>query len=183
MSGSITLTSAVASADNLKKDSIVANVNDGNVTTGIKSYDGITMPQYITLKWNKAKIFNYVELFTAYALGQGPTNWDVEVSDDGVTNWRTVASSGDVIWKYNTSSIESKIVKFPVMMDKKGLRIKINSANLQWKHYVVNELKVALNTQVVNAVTGVSLLEDELTLMQGEQYLLTAVVSPTNATN
>lgn len=106
------------------------------------SSDNKPLPQYIYLQWPYEASFNSVDLKSWYCQGQAPTNWDIEVSDDGNTNWTKVASSGNVQWSTNNSTVESKTVTFPEQKNKKGLRLKINSANLAWNHFAISELAV-----------------------------------------
>ena len=77
----------------------------------------------------------------AYGQGQAPTNWELEVSADGETEWTPVEESGDVGWNGNDWHVENQILRFPAVQGK-ALRIKINSANLQWNHYAINEMLV-----------------------------------------
>ncbi|MEK3724709.1 discoidin domain-containing protein [Paenibacillus sp. FSL H8-0034] len=117
-----------------------SKVNDGT-SAGIVSTDNPGFPQYVTLNWSAGQSFNAVKLSSNYAQGQAPTNWDIQVSADGSTNWTTVASSGAVSWSTNGST-ESREISFNEVTNKKGVRIKINNANLTWSHYAIEELAV-----------------------------------------
>lgn len=133
--------SAVAESTNVSKNHPAENVNDGDDATGTKSNNNPTFPQYITLKWDEGKAFDTVILKGSYAQDQSPTNWDIEVSEDGEADWQAVASSGDVEWETN-DGLEAKSIGFSRQTGKKGLRIKINNANLTWKTYFITELQV-----------------------------------------
>ena len=146
--------SAKADSTNIANGSSAANVNDDDETTGIVSRDNPSFPQYITLKWDTAKTFNEVIVSGSYAQDQALKNWDIEVSEDGENDWTKVASSEDVEWKTNNGNTESKSLIFERQTDKKGLRIKINSANLKWKHYYVTELQVYNNEEPDNPSTS-----------------------------
>ncbi len=63
------------------------------------------------------------------------------MSADGESGWTTVANSGDVIWNGDDWHVEDKTLHFPEVHGK-ALRIKINSANLIWNHYAINEVIV-----------------------------------------
>jgi len=121
----------------------IALVNNGNDADSYVSVDNPNLPQYLTFNWNTPQSFSSVELFGKFAGDQSPTSWDIEVSEDGSTNWQTVATSGNVNWKMNNATLESKLVSFPRVNNKKGMRIKVNSANLTWKHYAIYEVLVA----------------------------------------
>lgn len=133
--------SAVAESTNVSKNHPAENVNDGDDATGTKSNNNPTFPQYITLKWDEGKAFDTVILKGSYAQDQSPTNWDIEVSEDGEADWQAVASSGDVEWETN-DGLEAKSIGFSRQTGKKGFRIKINNANLTWKTYFITELQV-----------------------------------------
>lgn len=53
----------------------------------------------------------------------------------------TGGASGDVNWNGNDWHVENQILHFPAAQGK-SLRIKVNSANLQWNHYAINEILV-----------------------------------------
>ncbi|RPF47693.1 glycosyl hydrolase family 16 [Hydrogenoanaerobacterium saccharovorans] len=119
-----------------------SNAGDNNAYTCMQSKDNVTFPQYIYFDWKDGQDFDTVALKSWYAQGQAPTNWDVEVSADGETNWSTVASSGDMTWNTNTVDIESKVLAFSKVTGQKAMRLKINSANTAWKHFAINEVIV-----------------------------------------
>ncbi|WNR45271.1 discoidin domain-containing protein [Paenibacillus roseipurpureus] len=134
--------SASASASNAASGFPASNVIDGDNSTAWVSVNNAPTPHYITLTWPSGKSFSSLGLMTHNALGQGPTNWNIEVSDDGSTNWTSVASSGTVTWQYNTSTRELRTVSFAAVTNKKGVRVKINAWNNQWLHDAVDELIV-----------------------------------------
>jgi len=120
----------------------LANMNDGDDTTGIVSVNNLAMPQYVTLRWGKGQSFGNVTLKCKFCQGQGLKNWKIEVSDNGETGWQTVASSGDVQWKASTADTEARTINFEGASNKKGMRIKINDAYLEWGHYAIYEIEV-----------------------------------------
>lgn len=125
----------------------VSNINDADAGTSFVSVDNPSLPEYLTFTWNTPKTINEVLLKSWWCQGQAPTNWNIEVSVDGSTGWTNVASSGDVSWLYNTSEVESKSIVFPTQSNIKGLRIKINNANLSWNHYAILEAEIYGDTQ------------------------------------
>ena len=136
------------------------NVNNGLITKGLISTDNPGLPQYITLVWPTPQSFDAMKLFTNFNRSQGPTNWDIEVSEDGATGWRLVKNSGTAPWKTSTEAAEGTMVTFDLVRNVKGLRIKINSANLSFSHYAVREIEVyrlndtALDTEIKLDVVG-----------------------------
>ena len=119
----------------------LSSMIDNNAYTAMQSQNAPAFPQYLYLDWAEKQTFDTVVLKSSYAKGQAPTSWDIEISADGVSNWTKVASSGDVEWENNDWHIEDHALSFP-KAEAKALRVKINSANLQWKHYAINEILV-----------------------------------------
>lgn len=114
---------------------------DNDAHTALQSVDEPNFPQYLYLDWKEAQRFDSLTLKSSYAQGQAPTNWELEVSADGQGDWQRVAASGDVSWERKDSQIEARRLQFPAV-EAKALRVKINSANLDWGHYAINELLV-----------------------------------------
>jgi len=134
----------------------VPNIIDGNFQTSILSDTNPTFPQYLTINYAEPQSFNAVTLGTWFAQGQAPTAWDIEVSADGTTGWMKVASSGNVAWQSNNGTVESKTIGFSEVSGKKGVRLKINGANLTWGHYAVNDIQVS-SLQSMNLPSNKSL--------------------------
>ena len=126
-------------------DSPPSNMVDNDAYSALQSNDSPVFPQYLYLDWEDTQTFDTFIMKTAYSKGQAPTNWDLEVSADGETGWTRVASSGDVTWSGNDWHVEEYMLHFPPVQGK-ALRIKINSANLQWDHYAINEVLVKNST-------------------------------------
>ena len=135
---------ATASATSVNPSYPASRVNDGNLGTGgdYVSADNPTLPQFVTLVWGSGQTFDRVDLKSWYCQGQAPTSWDIEVSDDGSTGWTKVASSGTVSWTKNDATVETKNVSFTQVANKKGMRVKINGANLSWGHFAIVEIEV-----------------------------------------
>lgn len=131
---------ATVSAPSLRGD--FQTIQDNDDTTGTFSFDNPGLPQDITYSWPSGQTFDQIVLSTTYAQGQGITNVDVQVSADGSTNWTQVAASGTMTYTTNDATVEAKTITFPKQTNMKGLRIRINGANLQWGHYAIIEFKV-----------------------------------------
>jgi hypothetical protein len=98
--------------------------------------------QYYILNYNLPQNFSSVSISCKYCQRQGVTNFDVQTSVDGRTNWTTVASSGTLSYATNNETVETKTVTFTTVTNMKFIRLKINNANLQWLHFAVNEIAV-----------------------------------------
>ncbi len=122
-------------------DSPPSNMIDNDAYSAMQSNESPSFPQYLYLDWEDTQTFDTFIMKAAYGQGQAPTNWELEVSADGETGWMPVAASGDVVWNGNDWHVENQILRFPAVQGK-ALRIKINSANLQWNHYAINEILV-----------------------------------------
>lgn len=114
---------------------------DNDAYSAMQSNESPSFPQYLYLDWDEAQSFDTFIMKAAYGKNQAPTNWELEVSADGESGWTTVANSGDVIWNGDDWHVEDKTLHFPEVHGK-ALRIKINSANLTWNHYAINEVIV-----------------------------------------
>ena len=114
---------------------------DNDAYSAMQSNEAPNFPQYLYLDWEETQTFDTFIMKAAYGKGQAPTNWELEVSADGETGWVPVAASGDVNWNGNDWHVENQILHFPAAQGK-SLRIKVNSANLQWNHYAINEILV-----------------------------------------
>ncbi len=131
-----------ATATNESSPVSAARLTDDDVSTDFVSSDNLALPDYITFNWDQPQRISKVALETWYGLGQGPTNWEIQVSDDGLTNWTTVAETGDIQWSYYDDTLETYELTFTEQLNKLGLRIKVNSANLDWGHYAITDLYI-----------------------------------------
>jgi hypothetical protein len=133
--------SATASTTSIAPGYSVSTANDGNWATFFKGAMSPTFPQYLTLNWKHSRTFNDVVFVCDFCVGQGLTNWDIQVSADGSTNWTTVAESGNVTWMYFNGTREFKALTFPAAKVK-GMRLLINNANLDFGQYQVDDIDV-----------------------------------------
>ena len=128
-------------AEDWNWESPPSNMIDNDAYSAMQSNEAPNFPQYLYLDWEETQTFDTFIMKAAYGKGQAPTNWELEVSADGETGWVPVAASGDVNWNGNDWHVENQILHFPAAQGK-SLRIKVNSANLQWNHYAINEILV-----------------------------------------
>lgn len=117
----------------------VSNLADQDAYLAMQSQENPSFPQYLYFDWQTPQRFDTFVMKAAYARQQAPTNWDLQVSADGETGWTTVASSGDVGWSGDGWQVEDYLMRFPAV-EGRALRVKINAANLTWKHYSINEI-------------------------------------------
>lgn len=127
-------------------------LNDGSYGqfNGMVSKENVELPTYETYIWEQPQTFNTVNMVTWYSLSQAPSNWDIEVSENGVDDWKQVASSGDVVWEKSDKTIEQKAITFPTVENVKGMRVKTNKANMAagWGNkYAILEIEVFNDTQ------------------------------------
>lgn len=132
------------------------NVKDGDPATQFLQ----TVPQnpdipldnhYIQFNWEEPVSVNQVVLSSdwcyntdsGYPVGQAPTNWDIYVSENGVDDWKLVASTGDITWDTCSDYVESKVLQFEKADSIKGLRVKINDVPRSWEKYVIKEIYIA----------------------------------------
>ena len=114
---------------------------DNDAYSAFQSNEAPGFPQYLYLDWDESRTFDTFVMKTAYGQQQAPTEWTLEVSADGQSDWTPVASSGQVQWQSNDWHVDSHTMTFdPVQA--KALRIRIDSANLEWNHYAINEIQV-----------------------------------------
>ncbi|RKP54921.1 hypothetical protein D7Z26_06675 [Cohnella endophytica] len=133
-------TSATASATSLHSGSVASYVNDGTTSTSLVSADNPTFPYYATLSWSTGQTINDVNVKTIYSQRQAPTDYDVQITTDGST-WTTVASKTNLTYSYSDGTVETVDIPFTSRSNVKGLRLKINGANLYYKHVVISELE------------------------------------------
>lgn len=145
------LSAAVTSNNELEQTTL------GLLKDGIKSdsENGIyvqaaldtALTDYYQFNWENAISVNLVNLVTTKARHQGPSAWHIEVSEDGSTNWKEVASVTNVTWKELGAVAETKELSFDIQKDIKGLRIYIDKSSVdvstdRWGGYWISELEV-----------------------------------------
>ena len=115
--------------------------NSGLLGTFFKSAASPTFPQYFTLQWPAPQTVGAVTLVCDHCKSQAPTNWDVQASLNGFSDWTTVATSGNVIWAGpDDGTRQADVVSFsPVTA--MALRLRINNANLSGGQYQIDQVE------------------------------------------
>ncbi|KUP22530.1 discoidin domain-containing protein [Paenibacillus sp. DMB5] len=117
----------------------ISNINNGIITDSWSSQNGITFPTYITLDLSTtAKRTNKITLVSHYGIGQGITNVDIEVKNNG--QWTPVATQVPITWNSNTDEEEYRNITFSTVTTSQ-IRIKVNNGNLSWGHIALNEIQ------------------------------------------
>ena len=112
---------------------------DDDYTNGLQSPDMLFLPDEYEFIWEKPITADTLRVATWFAAGQGPTFVDVQVKKAG-GEYDSVALS-NIEWK--TSTEANEYVDIAVKAEQiTGLKFIINKANLEWGHYVINELKL-----------------------------------------
>ncbi|MEK4512284.1 glycoside hydrolase family 16 protein [Paenibacillus sp. FSL K6-2524] len=107
----------------------VCYINDGDPNTALISKPAESLPHYVYLDWMEPQVFDSVALTTRAGLKQGPTVWDIEVSQDGASGWYKVAESGEVDWRNHEDDLETCEVTFARVEQVKSLRLVIRQFN------------------------------------------------------
>ncbi|MGV2687185.1 hypothetical protein GNF82_23330 [Clostridium perfringens] len=79
----------------------------------------------------------------------GPTQWDIEISPDGVSDWRKVGESAQVAWSYRENELETFEVRFAQVEQAKSIRLVIQAFNESQETgtYLIQDIAVYLNTK------------------------------------
>lgn len=112
---------------------------DGDFTTGMSTIDGPTLPNEFVFTWSEPQTIKTLRLGSWYAVGQGPTYMELLTQKDG-GDWESAALV-NVTWYGNSENPE--YVDIPVdATDITGFKLIVKNANLEWNHYVINELQL-----------------------------------------
>lgn len=116
----------------------LGSLYDDDYQNGLQSKDGVELPDEYEFTWDKPVTADTLRVATWFAAGQGPTFLDVQVKKAG-GEYESVALS-NITWVTSTDAKE--YVDIPVKADEIiGLKLIVNKANIEWGHYVINELK------------------------------------------
>jgi hypothetical protein len=115
--------------------------NSGLWDSSFKSATSPSFPQYFTLQWPTPQTVGAVTLVCDHCESRAPTNWDVQASLNGFSNWTTVATSGNVTWTGpDDGTRQAHVVSFsPVTA--MALRLQINHANLAGGQYQIDQVE------------------------------------------
>ncbi|WP_339270746.1 glycoside hydrolase family 16 protein [Paenibacillus sp. FSL K6-1330] len=127
----------------------ICYINDGDPNTALISKPEESLPHYIYLDWMEPKAFDMVSLTTRAGLKHGPTQWDIEISPDGVSDWRKVGESGQVAWSYRENELETFEVRFAQVEQAKSIRLVIQAFNESQETgtYLIQDIAVYLSTK------------------------------------
>lgn len=153
---------ATATTTSLAAGYSASAANSGLWESSFKSAPRPSFPQYYILQWPQSQTIGAVTLVCDHCQGRAPTNWDIQESPDGTSNWTTVASSGKVSWPGPDDGTRHEYtVSFtPVTMA--ALRLQINSADLAHGQYQIDQVETMpaepVSTQTyANAASGLCL--------------------------
>ncbi len=123
----------------------LAGICDGDYTYGYVSPDTVELPDELIFTWDSPVTADILRLSANYALGQAPTYVEVQTKT-GNDEWKSVADC-NISWITSTDSYE--YVDIPIEASEiNGLKFIVKEANLEWKHYVISELKLFLERDV-----------------------------------
>lgn len=130
---------AHASSLNINNHESPQSAIDGDPDTFYASDRYPSFPQYYTLTWNEGKSFDSIIIKCFDVFLAGITDVEIEASDDGRSGWYVIASRKSI--RYN-SSTEILKINFDLVQNKKGVRLKINNANLNGSVIIINEIEI-----------------------------------------
>ena len=132
-----------------------ANIADGDVNSGTWRQGDATAiaDDYIQFVWAEAVSVNKVIMTVTKARNCAPTAWSVEVSADGQSNWTKVASVSEVAWLELGDVKETKALTFATQENIKGIRVCIDTANLAWGGYTIQEIEAYYEPNLMLAAT------------------------------
>lgn len=117
----------------------LGSLYDNDYKNGLQSADAVELPDEYEFIWDSPITADTLRVATWFAAGQGPTFMDIQVKKSG-GEYESVALS-NITWLTSTESIE--YVDIPIKADQiVGLKLIVNKANIEWGHYVINELKL-----------------------------------------
>lgn len=119
----------------------VGDVADEVYLNEYRSVNNAELPYYITFNWAEGKTFDEVVLSANNCQSSAPYAFEVQVSKDGESNWKTVATVDDAKWEAD-NQLESRTVTFDQVSDMKGCRILINKANAKNGYFKVSEIEI-----------------------------------------
>lgn len=85
--------------DLYKAESHICYINDGQPDTRLESMAREPLPHAYYLDWSTPQTLDSVALTVLQAAASGPTSWDIEVSEDGESNWRKVHEVRAAVWE------------------------------------------------------------------------------------
>lgn len=112
---------------------------DGDYTTGLTSVDNPELPNEFVFSWEEPQTVKTLRLGSWYAVGQGPTYMEL-LGREADGEWKSLGLV-NVTWYGNSEAPE--YVDIPVnAVGITEFKLLLNNANLEWNHYVINELQL-----------------------------------------
>lgn len=148
--------SATVSVPDCMKDAVKSlwQVNDGNSNTETARITDSTVTDkyvgndYFQFDWDNAVDVNKVVLSSWYCSGQAPVSWKVSVYDEVNKSWKEVGLVENAGWT-DKNDIQSKSVLFATQKNIKSLRLQIIDNNNSWLKYVIKEIEIYNDTDLV----------------------------------
>ncbi len=119
-----------------------SHLNDGRMDLTLQSQDDIKLPVHIYADFKEPTKLSSMSIFTHYGKGQGVTDLVVEYQDLNDGQWKEIAAMTEDPWKSDTADIEEVKIPFKAQITTKALRIRVQKANLRWRHFAINEIKL-----------------------------------------
>jgi hypothetical protein len=132
---------ATANTTSIASGYSASAANSGLWDSFFKSATSPTFPQYFTLQWPAPQSVGAVTLVCDHCKSQAPTNWDVQASLNGFSDWATVATSGNVTWAGpDDSTRQAHVVSF-TPVEAMAVRLQLNHANLAGGQYQIDQVE------------------------------------------
>lgn len=119
----------------------VGHLNDADMLSTLQSKDNIELPATIYVDFEEETSIEEMDIYTHYAQGQGITDFVLEYSKNGEDNWIEFLRIENYKWNTNSSEIEKLHKKFTLIDNVKAVRLRVLKANMEWKHFAINEIE------------------------------------------
>ncbi len=117
------------------------HLNDRRMDLTLQSKDDIVLPVHIYADFPEPAQLSSMTIYTHYGQGQGITDFTVEYQEEN-GEWKEIARVENHQWQSNSSQIEELKVSFDDRIETSALRIKVLKANMQWRHFAINEIEL-----------------------------------------
>lgn len=117
------------------------HLNDNNFATTLQSADNPEFPATIYADFKQTQTLEKMKLYTRYGQGQGVKDLQIEYFDAATGMWKEIGQIKGFNWLKNDGETECLEFKFAHKIRSKHVRVKVLAANLQWKHFAINELQ------------------------------------------
>lgn len=173
----LALDSTVSCSSNMS-DAItnLYQINDGNLTsetTRLTTKDVSVQyvgDDYFQFNWDSAVSINKVVISSWYCYGQAPSSWKITVLKEGSNHWQEIGILENVDWGEATE-IQSKSMIFPKQDQVKSLRVNILANNDSWLKYVIKEIEIYNDTNVLYGDANQDQVVDVCDFVRTRKYL------------